>query len=105
MACTFSVTGTSLRLGWSTISTSPWRVTKGAGSRAAGLAMAFKLVEAAQARWRRVNASHLVPLVRAGARFIDGQLQEIGHVSRYCRLATLRRGGRDVGALSGAARG
>ena len=52
------------------------RVTKGAGSRAAGLAMAFKLVDAAQARWRRINAPHLVPLVRAGARFIDGQLQE-----------------------------
>ena len=52
------------------------RVTKGAGSRAAGLAMAFKLLEAAQERWRKVNAPHLVALVRAGARFIDGQLQE-----------------------------
>ncbi len=52
------------------------RVTKGAGSRAAGLAMAFKLAEAAQARWRRINAPHLVPLVRAGAAFIDGQLPE-----------------------------
>ena len=29
----------------------------------------FKLVEAAQARWRAVNAPHLVALVRAGARF------------------------------------
>ena len=52
------------------------RVTKGAGSRAAGLAMAFKLAEAAQARWRRINAPHLVAVVRAGARFIDGQLPE-----------------------------
>lgn len=52
------------------------RVTKGAGSRAAGLAMAFKLLEAASDRWRKVNAPHLVALVRAGARFIDGQLQE-----------------------------
>ena len=52
------------------------RVTKGAGSRAAGLAMAYKLVRAAEERWRRVNAPHLVPLVRAGATFIDGQLQE-----------------------------
>jgi len=52
------------------------RVTKGAGSRQAGLAMAFKLVEAAQDRWRKVNAPHLVALVRAGAKFIDGQLQE-----------------------------
>ncbi len=52
------------------------RVTKGAGSREAGLAMAFKLLDAASERWRKVNAPHLVALVRAGARFIDGQLQE-----------------------------
>jgi len=51
-------------------------VTKGAGSCEAGLAMAFKLLEAAQQRWRRVNAPHPVALVRAGATFIDGQLQE-----------------------------
>jgi hypothetical protein len=36
-------------------------------ARGAGLAMAFKLVEAAQTRWRPVNAPHLVALVRAGA--------------------------------------
>jgi putative transposase len=52
------------------------RVTKGPGSRAAGVAMAFKLIESAQARWRAVNAPHLVPLVRAGATFINGQLVE-----------------------------
>ena len=52
------------------------RVTKGPGSRAAGVAMAFKLVEAAQARWRAVNAPHLVALVRAGAVFEKGQLVE-----------------------------
>ena len=40
------------------------RVTKGPGSRAAGVAMAFKLIEAAQTRWRMVNAPHLVALVR-----------------------------------------
>jgi putative transposase len=45
------------------------RVTKGPGSRAAGVAMAFKLIESTQARWRAVNAPHLVALVRAGARF------------------------------------
>jgi hypothetical protein len=38
-------------------------------SRAAGLAMAFNLIESAHARWRAVNAPHLVALVRAGARF------------------------------------
>ena len=32
------------------------RVTKGPGSRAAGVAMAFKLIESAQTRWRMVNA-------------------------------------------------
>ena len=52
------------------------KVTKGPGSRAAGLAMAFKLIEAAQARWRAVNAPHLVALVRAGATFVNGQLLE-----------------------------
>jgi putative transposase len=46
--------------------------TKGAGSRSAGLAMAYKLLEAAQARWRCVNGAHLVALVRAGATFVDG---------------------------------
>jgi transposase-like protein len=52
------------------------RVTKGPGSRAAGIAMAFKLIEAAQHRWRAVNAPHLVALVRAGARFERGILVE-----------------------------
>lgn len=42
------------------------KVTKGAGSRAAGLAMVFKLVEPAQARWRAVNGAHLMPLVCGG---------------------------------------
>jgi transposase-like protein len=50
------------------------RVTKGPGSRAAGMAMAFKLIESAQARWRAVNAPHLVALVRAGAAFEKGRL-------------------------------
>ncbi len=52
------------------------RVTKGPGCRAAGAAMGFKLMEAAQARWRRLNGHELVALVRAGATFIDGKLQE-----------------------------
>ena len=52
------------------------KVTKGAGSKAAGLAMACKLIESAQRRWRLVNAPHLVALVRAGAVFTDGKLVE-----------------------------
>jgi len=52
------------------------KVTKGPGSRAAGLAMAFKLIEPAQDRWRVLNAPHLVALVRAGATFAGGKLIE-----------------------------
>ena len=52
------------------------RVTKGPGSKAAGLAMAFKLLEAAQDRWRAVNGPQLVALVRAGARFDKGVMIE-----------------------------
>ncbi len=52
------------------------KITKGPGSRAAGVAMAFKLIEAAQSRWRAVNAPHLVALVRAGAKFENGKLVE-----------------------------
>ena len=51
-------------------------MTKGAGSRAAALAMVFKRVESAQTRWRAVNAPHLVALVRAGACFEQGHLVE-----------------------------
>jgi transposase-like protein len=58
------------------------RVTKGPGSRAAGMAMAFKLIESAQHRWRAVNAPHLVALVRAGARFEKGKLVERPDESR-----------------------
>jgi transposase-like protein len=52
------------------------KVTKGPGSRAAGLAMAYKLIESAQDRWRAVNGPHLVALVRAGATFRKGVLIE-----------------------------
>jgi transposase-like protein len=55
------------------------RKTKGAGSRQAGLAMAFKLIESAQQRWRKINAPHLVPLVREGVRFPDGQREVSVH--------------------------
>ena len=51
-------------------------ITKGPGSRQAGLAMIFKLMEADQGRWRRLNAHHLVALVRAGATFKNGELVE-----------------------------
>jgi hypothetical protein len=47
------------------------KVTKGHGSRAAGLAVAFKLVESTQRRWRVVSAPHLVALVPAAAAFVS----------------------------------
>ncbi|MFF3062511.1 transposase, partial [Streptomyces sp. NPDC057909] len=50
------------------------KVTRGAGSPAAALAMVFKLAESAQSRWRAVTAPHLVALVRTGARFENGHL-------------------------------
>ena len=49
-------------------------LTKGPGSREAGVAMIFKVLEAAEGRWRRLNGYRLVPLVRAGARFVNGEL-------------------------------
>jgi putative transposase len=52
------------------------RVTKGPGTRDMGLAMVFKLLQAAEGRWRAVNGPHLVALVRAGARFEKGKLIE-----------------------------
>jgi len=46
--------------------------TKGAGSRTACLAMAFKLVESAQNHWRKLNGSTLLPELIAGVIFQDG---------------------------------
>ena len=52
------------------------RVTKGPGSRSKGISMAFKLLEMAQKRWRRINGFELLPLVREGAKFQDGMRVE-----------------------------
>ncbi len=38
--------------------------------------MAYKLLEMAQHRWRRLNSAHLLPLVRAGVTFVDGVQKE-----------------------------
>ena len=62
------------------------RQTKGAGSRKAGLALAYRLVLAAQDRWRRVNAPHLVALVRAGVEFRNGK-QIVSHPIEEDELA------------------
>ena len=47
-------------------------VAKGAGSRSRGLVRAYKLLDAAQDRWRKVNSPELVIQVRAGIQFKDG---------------------------------
>ena len=52
------------------------RVTKGAGTRTKGLLMAFKLLDMAQLRWRRLNGAAELPAVRAGAIYVDGIRQE-----------------------------
>lgn len=48
------------------------RTTKGAGSRTAGLMMAFKLMESAQKRWQKIRGAELVAEVWRGANFVDG---------------------------------
>ena len=48
------------------------RVTKGAGSKAAALAMAHKLLITAQERWRRFNGHELISEVLDGVKFKDG---------------------------------
>jgi transposase-like protein len=57
------------------------RVTKGAGSRTKGLLMAYKLLDMAQARWRRLDGAHLLLRVRAGIIFVDG-VQQRGKTSK-----------------------
>jgi putative transposase len=52
------------------------RATRGAGSRTKGLLMAFKLLDMTQQRWRRLDGAHLLPLVRADAKFVDGVRQD-----------------------------
>lgn len=48
------------------------RVTKGAGSKDAALAMAYKLLDAAQERWRAFHGAELVKELLDGATFKDG---------------------------------
>jgi transposase-like protein len=49
------------------------KVTKGAGSKKAALAMAYKLLDAAQQRWRRFNGHELIADVLDGVAFKDGE--------------------------------
>ena len=51
------------------------RRTKGNGSRAACLAMVFKLAESASKRWRALNGAKLMPDVIANVQFVNGEKQ------------------------------
>jgi transposase-like protein len=66
------------------------RTTKGAGSRQAGLAMAFKLLLEAEQQWRRVNSSHLVALVHAGVKFPDGRTRILPDMPEQAEQAVLK---------------
>jgi transposase-like protein len=48
------------------------RRTKGNGTRQACLVMVFKLVEAAEKRWRKLNGARLILEVLRGTKFVDG---------------------------------
>ena len=61
--------------------------TKGAGSRTKGLLMAFKLLDMAQLRWRRLDGAVLLPLVRAGAKFVDGIQQQAPNTTQLTETA------------------
>ena len=52
------------------------RRTKGSGSRQACLAMVFKLVQAAEKKWRLLNGAQRIPDVIAGVRFVNGQRED-----------------------------
>lgn len=52
------------------------RITKGHGSRSKAVTMAFKLLDMAQHRWRRLDGAAKLPLIRAGITFVDGIQQE-----------------------------
>jgi len=76
------------------------RATRGAGSRTKGLLMAFKLLDMAQQRWRRLDGAHLLPLVGAGVKFVDGVRQgpaqpisqSMGSHPRFPSLSSAPRG-------------
>lgn len=59
------------------------RVTKGARSRAKALWMAYKLLDMASLRWRRVNAPELVARVLLGEKFVDGlpETKDVGNAA------------------------
>lgn len=52
--------------------------------------MIYKLLEAVEGRWRRLNGYHLVPLVRAETRFVNGELVGRKKRGEGCRVIGIR---------------
>jgi putative transposase len=52
------------------------RRTKGSGTRRTSLAMMFKLAQAAEKRWRRLNGQEQLDFLLQGKVFVDGMVQE-----------------------------
>jgi transposase-like protein len=55
------------------------RITKGSGSRSKALVMAYKLLDMAQLRWLKISGAHLLPKVREGIVFKDGEMEQNIH--------------------------
>ncbi|GAA1334362.1 hypothetical protein GCM10009647_075960 [Streptomyces sanglieri] len=63
------------------------KVTRGAGSPAAALAMVFKLAESAQAGWRAITAPHLVPPCSRGSQIRERRAGSYGAIAMKNALA------------------
>jgi hypothetical protein len=59
------------------------------------------LVESAQAHWRAITGAHVVPLVRAGARFDNGILVERPEAAAWSPAETGVASGRSCRSLAG----
>jgi transposase-like protein len=49
--------------------------TKGCLSKTTALTMVFKLIQAAEKRWQRIQGYKLLPVILSGGEFIDGELK------------------------------
>lgn len=63
---------------WSTFATVRLRQrrTKGSGTQLASLVMVYKLVRAAERRWRKLNEPDPIKDVFRGRKFVDGIMQD-----------------------------
>jgi hypothetical protein len=60
--------------------------------------MTFKLLKVAEETWRRIDGQELVPLVRAGVRFVDGKRVEREDSKKVNTAAVTKRKRRKVAA-------